>query len=92
MSVRARRGAVDNQVARLRAELDALKSQAQVADADISASVTPGVELDALSPVEQSVVALGVKPNGYRPIGSVHSAFLCEVALLNSLCLSRPGS
>ena len=77
MSVRARRNTPDQEVARLRAELDALKEQSRTADAEIAASGNARAAFDNLSPVEQSAASLGVDPDSYRPIGSVPTSSLC---------------
>jgi hypothetical protein len=85
MSARGRGNAADKEVARLRAELDALKTQARVADAEIAASGNAGAEFDALSPVEQSAASLGVNPAGYRPISFMNQAHFDQLKSANML-------
>ena len=85
MSARGRGNPAEKEVARLRAELDALKNQARAADAEIAASENAGVEFDNLSPVEQSAASLGVNPQGYRPIAFMNQAHFDNLKSSNML-------
>lgn len=84
MSAR-RTNAADKEVARLRAELDALKNQSRSAEAEIAASQNASLEFDSLSPTEQSAASLGVNPEGYRPIGFMNTKHFDQLKAANML-------
>ncbi len=74
------------EVAKLRAELDELKSSARSAEtADISAPATGSSEFDKLTPTEQSAASLGVNPADWKPISFLNNAHYQQLISANML-------
>lgn len=84
MSRRSNKG--QTEVAKLRAELDELKSSARTAEAaDIASPATVSSEFDKLSPVEQSAASLGVNPADWKPIAFLNNAHYNQLISANML-------
>jgi hypothetical protein len=76
----------DKQVAKLRGELDDLKTQTRAADAaDVSAQNVNTHEFDQLSPTEQSAASLGVNPSSWKPISFLNNAHYDQLIKANML-------
>ena len=64
----------DQQIAKMRAELQELKAQTRVVDAmAVSSQDVRSHEFDQLSATEQSAASLGVQPSSWKPIAFLNN-------------------